>query len=177
MNGLANIYTLLLVSFGALLLTTCSSQISSDEPINPTQKPFVMSDKVNYPVDKTEEEWQNQLSSEQYYVLRQAGTERPFTGKYNMHFDNGIYSCAGCGSPLFSSESKFDGHCGWPSFDKEIKEGNIIKKEDRSHNMVRTEILCSNCGSHLGHLFDDGPTSTKLRYCINSLSLDFNDPK
>lgn len=130
---------------------------------------------ADFNVQKSEEEWKKQLSPEQYNVLRQAATERPFTGKYNLHFEEGIYSCGACGEPLFSSDSKFDGHCGWPSFDKEIKEGKILEKVDTSHGMIRTEILCANCGSHLGHVFDDGPTETGLRYCVNSLSLEFDE--
>lgn len=129
----------------------------------------------NFQVRKTDEEWKKELSPEQYAVLREASTERPFSGKYNMHFEDGIYKCGACGEPLFSSESKFDGHCGWPSFDKEIEEGKIIEKTDTSHGMVRTEILCAKCGSHLGHVFDDGPTETGLRYCVNSLSLEFEE--
>lgn len=126
-------------------------------------------------IQKSEEQWKKELSPEQYAILREAGTERPFSGKYNMHFEQGVYKCGGCGEPLFTSESKFDGHCGWPSFDKEIEEGKILEREDTSHGMIRTEILCANCGSHLGHIFDDGPTETGLRYCVNSLSLDFEE--
>jgi len=128
-----------------------------------------------FPVKKTEAEWKEKLSPKQYAVLRESATERPYTGKYNMHFEKGTYTCGACGEPLFTSESKFDGHCGWPSFDQEIAEGKIIEKTDTSHGMVRTEILCANCGSHLGHVFDDGPTETGLRYCVNSLSLDFEE--
>jgi len=124
-------------------------------------------------ITKTDEEWQEQLTPNQYIVLRQAGTERPFTGEYNMHFENGTYTCAGCGEDLFDSDSKFDSHCGWPSFDQEIKSGKILEIQDTSHGMTRTEILCGNCGGHLGHVFDDGPTETGIRYCVNSLSLDF----
>lgn len=124
-------------------------------------------------VQKSEQEWKEQLSPDQYIVLRQAGTERPFTGEYNMHFENGIYVCAGCGEELFDSSSKFNSHCGWPSFDQEIEAGKIVEVRDESHGMIRTEILCGNCGGHLGHVFDDGPTETGLRYCVNSLSLDF----
>lgn len=133
------------------------------------------SNKNNFKVQKTEEEWKRELTPEQYYILRQAGTERPFTGQYNMHFEKGVYKCGACGEPLFSSDSKFDSHCGWPSFDKEIEEGKILERIDTSHGMVRTEILCASCGSHLGHVFDDGPTETGLRYCVNSLSLDFEE--
>lgn len=128
-------------------------------------------------VTKTDEEWRDQLTPDQYIVLRHAGTERPFTGEFNMHFENGIYVCAGCGEDLFASSSKFNSHCGWPSFDKEIENGKIVEIRDESHGMVRTEILCGNCGGHLGHVFDDGPTDTGIRYCVNSLSLDFKNEK
>jgi len=131
--------------------------------------------KQQFKVNKTDEEWKAELTEEQYYVLRQAGTERPYTGQYNMHFEKGVYTCAGCGEVLFSSDSKFDAHCGWPSFDREIETGKIIEKLDTSHGMVRTEILCGSCGGHLGHVFNDGPTETGLRYCVNSLSLDFEE--
>lgn len=123
----------------------------------------------------SEEEWKRKLSEEQYHVLREKGTERAFTGKYNVHTDKGIYTCAACGSELFTSDMKFDSHCGWPSFDKEIAGGKIEKQLDKTFGMVRTEIVCANCGSHLGHLFNDGPTNTGMRYCVNSLSLDFKD--
>ena len=128
--------------------------------------------KIDYNVKKTEEQWKAELSPEQYRVLRQKGTERPHTGEYNLHFKKGIYTCAGCDEQLFESNSKFDAHCGWPSFDKAIK-GKIEYKLDKSHGMVRTEIICKNCGGHLGHVFNDGPTSTGQRYCVNSVSLDF----
>ena len=118
-------------------------------------------------------EWKQKLSEEQFKILREASTERPFTGKYNMHFENGTYKCAGCNTPLFASETKFDSGCGWPSFDEAI-EGSIEYKQDRTLGMLRTEILCANCGGHLGHVFDDGPTVTGKRYCVNSLSLNFN---
>lgn len=129
----------------------------------------------NFHVQKSDEQWKKELTPEQFYVMREAGTERPFSGKYNMHFEKGTYTCGACDTPLFTSDSKFDGHCGWPSFDKEISEGKILEREDHSHGMTRTEILCANCGSHLGHVFDDGPTETGLRYCVNSLSLDFEE--
>ena len=124
--------------------------------------------------NKTDEEWKKTLTAEQYDILRKKGTEYPGTGKYNKHFEKGFYTCAGCGQELFSSDQKFDSHCGWPSFDGEIGGGNRVKKvPDYSHGMVRTEIVCARCGGHLGHIFDDGPTATGMRYCVNSLSLGF----
>lgn len=125
-----------------------------------------------YKIEKTEEEWQKQLTEEQYRILRKKGTERPHTGKYNLHFEKGVYLCAGCNQKLFESDSKFDAHCGWPSFDKAIK-GTVKYVLDKSHGMIRTEIVCSNCGGHLGHVFNDGPTETGTRYCVNSVSIDF----
>ena len=124
-------------------------------------------------VTKTEEEWKKILTPEQYYVLRQKGTDRPHTGKFTLHKEKGVYVCAACGNELFTSDMKFDSHCGWPSFDKEIAGGKIVTEVDRSFGMIRTEIMCAKCGSHLGHLFDDGPTETGMRYCVNSTSLDF----
>jgi len=129
-----------------------------------------------YPYQKTEEEWKKELTEEQYRVLRQKGTERPFTGTYNIHSENGTYQCMACHVPLFESASKFDSGCGWPSFDKSI-DGSIEYIKDTSHGMIRTEILCSNCGSHLGHIFNDGPTETGQRYCVNSVSIDFDTSK
>ena len=124
-------------------------------------------------VSKTEEEWRQELSPEQYEVLRRAGTERPFSGKYVHNHDDGTYRCAGCGAVLFSSGTKFDSGSGWPSFYKPEDEENVERRTDSSHGMTRTEVLCKKCGGHLGHVFDDGPNPTGLRYCINSLSLDF----
>ena len=124
-------------------------------------------------VKKTDEEWKKTLTSDQYYVLREKGTERPFTGKLLLTKDKGVYRCAACGNELFTSDMKFDSHCGWPSFDREIKGGKITTHTDTSFGMVRTEIMCGRCGGHLGHIFDDGPTETGKRYCVNSISLDF----
>jgi len=126
-----------------------------------------------YKVNKTEKEWREQLGEEQYRVLRTKGTERAHTGKYNLHFEEGSYKCAACNQQLFESNSKFDAHCGWPSFDDSI-EGTVERILDKSHGMLRTEILCSNCGSHLGHVFNDGPTETGERYCVNSVSINFD---
>ncbi len=123
---------------------------------------------------KTDKEWLNELTPEEFRVLRQKGTERPFTGKYNLHFEDGIYSCRACGNPLFASETKFESGCGWPSFDNQLSPEAITTVRDTSHGMIRTEICCGKCGSHLGHVFDDGPTQSGLRYCVNSVSLQFN---
>lgn len=128
---------------------------------------------TKYKINKTETEWRNELSEEQFRILREKGTERPHTGVYNLHFEKGIYTCAGCNQKLFESDSKFDAHCGWPSFDKSIK-GTVDYVLDKSHGMIRTEIVCSNCGGHLGHVFNDGPTETGTRYCVNSVSIDFD---
>ena len=120
---------------------------------------------------KTDEQWKQDLTPEQYKALREKGTEAPFTGKYLKEKDKGVYKCIGCGNPLFSSDTKFDSQSGWPSFDKALP--NAVKqREDSSHGMERVEVICSICESHLGHLFDDGPTETKSRYCINSTCLD-----
>ncbi|OQD42646.1 peptide-methionine (R)-S-oxide reductase [Croceivirga radicis] len=126
-----------------------------------------------YPIDKSEADWQKELDPDAYYVLRQKGTERPFTGTYNLHFEDGDYHCKACGAKLFESNNKFESGCGWPSFDQAV-EGAIEYIRDTSHGMIRTETLCANCGGHLGHVFNDGPRETTgQRYCINSLSLDF----
>jgi len=124
-------------------------------------------------VIKTDEEWKAQLSPEQYRVLRQNGTERAFTGQFYLNKEDGMYVCAGCETPLFSSETKFDSGCGWPSFTEPVKSENVVEIIDKSHGMVRTEIRCATCDSHLGHVFNDGPEANGLRYCINSVSLDF----
>ncbi len=122
----------------------------------------------------TEDEWKKKLSKEEYFVLREKGTERPFTGKYWKHKEKGTYKCAGCGVELFSSNAKFDSGCGWPSFYDALDKDKIEEKLDLTHGMRRIEVLCKNCGGHLGHVFDDGPRDkTGLRYCINSVSLDF----
>jgi len=124
---------------------------------------------------KTEAEWKKKLTPEQYQVLRQGGTERAFTGEYWDTKSEGIYRCAGCGEKLFTSDTKFESHSGWPSFFKPAADDMIEEEADRSYGMVRTEIKCANCGGHLGHVFDDGPKPTGLRYCVNSASLDLDE--
>ncbi len=126
-----------------------------------------------YPVEKTEAQWKKELGEERYKILREKGTERPHTGEYNLSFDNGTYVCGACKNPLFESANKFDSGCGWPSFDESI-EDSVEYVKDISMGMVREEILCANCGSHLGHVFEDGPTETGVRYCVNSLSVNLD---
>ena len=125
-------------------------------------------------VRKTEEEWKRELTPEQYHVTREKGTERPFTGEYWDHHEPGIYRCAACGNELFSSEAKFNSGTGWPSFMAPVSEETVKTETDRSHGMVRTEVLCARCEGHLGHLFDDGPGPAHQRYCMNSASLKFD---
>lgn len=124
-------------------------------------------------IEKPEEEWRKELSPTVYHVMREKGTEQPFSGKYYHHSEKGVYHCAACGNPLFSSEAKYDSGIGWPSFSAPVEKSNIETELDHSHGIVRTEVHCSRCGGHLGHVFDDGPPPTGQRYCINSLSLQF----
>lgn len=124
-------------------------------------------------IKKTEAEWKKELSSQQYFVLRQKGTDAPSEDGYTVHFEKGTYHCAACNAQLFESNSKFESHCGWPSFDDAI-EGTVNYVSDRTHGMIRTEIICASCDSHLGHIFDDGPKETTgKRYCVNTTSIKF----
>ena len=161
-----SLFSLFTILFSILFLNSCA-QHESGKDVKPNQ--------VNEAslVFKTEPEWKKLLSDEQYRVLREKETEKPYTGKLLYNKEKGIYKCAGCGNELFTDEMKFDSHCGWPSFDKEIAGGKIKQIEDNSYGMHRTEIVCAKCGGHLGHIFNDGPTATGMRYCVNSASLDF----
>lgn len=131
---------------------------------------------MNVPVNKTDAQWRETLTPEQYRILRQAGTERPFSGIYTDHEEEGVYRCAGCGATLFTSDAKFHSGCGWPAFDRALAEGSVIERKDTRHGMIRTEVLCAACGGHLGHVFPDGPPETTgMRYCINSAALQFEE--
>lgn len=135
-----------------------------------------MTDDKPREIRKTDAEWRAQLDAEQYAVARQGGTERAFTGRYWDHFEPGSYACIGCGTPLFTADSKFDAGCGWPSYSEPINATVVERLVDRSHGMVRVEVRCNRCGSHLGHVFNDGPAPTGERFCINSASIDFKTP-
>jgi peptide methionine sulfoxide reductase msrA/msrB len=160
----------------AVMTTITGVQCSAARPWNepgsdngPYQKETEMIKKVK----RTDKEWKDILTPEQYRVLRQAGTERPFTGKYNDHYEDGVYACGACGTPLFASKTKYDHGTGWPSFTAPLGEDRVEFRDDRSHGMIRTEVRCAVCGSHLGHVFDDGPAPTGEHYCINSIALNF----
>jgi peptide-methionine (R)-S-oxide reductase len=126
-------------------------------------------------IEKTEAQWREELTPEQYRVLREKGTEAPFSGEYDTVFEQGTYRCAGCGAVLFASETKYDSGCGWPAFYAAAGDEAIDEETDASHGMIRTEVMCSNCGGHLGHLFPDGPRPTGMRYCINSAALKLEE--
>ena len=146
----------------AFSLTFCHSQENKAGKTNSKSK-----------ISKTDAQWKAQLTPEQYQVLRQKGTEASFSGKYWNHFEKGYYACAACNNPLFTSDAKFNSECGWPSFDQAIK-GSVIYKTDSTFGMQRTEVMCANCGGHLGHVFDDGPAETTgKRFCTNSVSIIF----
>ena len=147
----------------------------SNPPSRPTA-PHAHDDPA-YPVHKTDAEWRAQLDPTQYQVARHAATERAFTGKFWDHFKDGTYRCVGCGAVLFDSEAKFDAGCGWPSYSSAIVDGRVERVVDESHGMRRVEVRCANCGSHLGHVFDDGPEPTGERFCINSAAIDFDAAK
>ena len=155
--------------FALISEPACSNRPSQGKGENIKQEETRMPNKVV----KTDEEWKELLTPEQYRVLRKSGTERPFSGIYNDHYENGVYTCAACGTPLFKSETKYDHGTGWPSFTAAFNEENVGYHKDFSHLMIRTEVRCAVCGSHLGHIFSDGPPPTHKHYCINSAALNF----
>ncbi len=159
-NSLKIVFVLLI----SVLL--CNFKSNAQTKSNTTKYKFIK-------MEKTDEQWKKELSTEEYKVLREKATEAPFSGEYNLHFQEGEYTCSGCNTVLFSSDGKFDAGCGWPSFVKPVNSDVIETKVDNTLGRTRTEILCRKCGGHLGHVFDDGPIETGLRYCVNSLSLGF----
>lgn len=161
-----------LVFFGGIGKTTVTTEISTPQPIkvySAEKRSYIMSETVV----KSKEEWKKLLTPEQYHILREKGTERAFSGTYANHHEHGIYRCAGCGLDLFSSKDKYESGTGWPSFTAPVAEENISTRPDNSLFTRRTEVLCRRCGGHLGHVFDDGPKPTGLRYCMNSAALQF----
>jgi len=151
----------------------CNASPTNEAALTSVSTNSTSNQTMKFPVTKTDAEWRQELTPEQYRVLREADTERPFTGKYWNTKEPGVYRCAACGEVLFTSATKFDSGCGWPSFYDLAAEKKVVLREDDTLGMHRTEVLCAHCGGHLGHVFDDGPKPTGLRYCINSASLNF----
>jgi peptide-methionine (R)-S-oxide reductase len=171
----------LIFSILAVVCMSCQGQTKPATTIatkeTPKPQTVIKKDSMKFEITKTPAEWKAQLTEEAYAVLREKGTERPFTGEYDKHFEKGMYVCGGCDNPLFTSDTKFDSHCGWLSFDAAIK-GAVIYEKDNSYGMQRVEVQCAKCGGHLGHVFDDGPQETTgMRYCTNSVSIKFISKK
>ncbi len=162
--------------FLTFLMTTLLVTSACGQNKTKTKTQTKTSTKMKFAIEKTAEEWKKILSAEEYRVLREKGTERAFTGILNTNKETGVYNCAGCDNPLFKSDTKFDSGTGWPSFYDALPNG-VALIEDATHGMVRTEVVCAKCGGHLGHVFDDGPKPTNMRYCMNSISLDFKPKK
>ncbi len=155
--------TWIMILLTSLILPACSQHKPTEKSISPVKGRVV----------KTEEEWKKQLTPQQFFVLREKGTERSFSGEYWNNHEKGVYVCAACQLPLFKSETKFESGTGWPSFYQPLSDTSVAVNSDESYGMVRDEVVCARCGGHLGHVFDDGPKPTGLRYCMNSVSLKF----
>jgi peptide-methionine (R)-S-oxide reductase len=186
------------ITYNVTMMRSCINQPPSEDPEKPAapakeaamQSDNTTDNTVDNSVDnsfekaadntierlpRTEKEWKERLTDEQFYILRAKGTEPAFSGKYDTFFEEGIYKCAGCGNVIFSSDAKYDSGCGWPAFSAPADEKAVAARRDTSHGMIRTEIYCPKCGGHLGHVFRDGPAPTGLRYCINSAALKFEE--
>lgn len=166
-----NLANICLVALVSISLSACA-QKSSDKNRNKTDAAM-----DTFEIKKSDDEWRKQLSPVQFGILREKGTERPFTGEYDKFYEEGTYYCAACGTELFTSKTKYNSGCGWPAFYEPSVNKNIVEKRDVSYGMVRIEVMCAKCGGHLGHVFNDGPKPTGLRYCINSGSLKFEAGK
>ena len=166
-----NLANICLVALVSISLSACA-QNSSDKNRNKTAAAM-----DTFEIKKSDDEWRKQLSPVQFGILREKGTERPFTGEYDKFYEEGTYYCAACGTELFTSKTKYNSGCGWPAFYEPSVNKNIVEKRDVSYGMVRIEVMCAKCGGHLGHVFNDGPKPTGLRYCINSGSLKFEAGK
>ena len=164
-----NILMLVLISFSIIACAQKSDNKNFNKITIATMDTFA--------IKKTEDDWRKQLTPVQFNVLREKGTERPFTGEYDKFYEQGTYYCAACGAEFFTSKTKYNSGCGWPAFYEPSVNKNIVEKKDVSHGMVRIEVMCAKCGGHLGHVFNDGPQPTGLRYCINSGSLRFEAAK
>lgn len=160
----------------SVVLLLCLSLTGCGQKTNPVHSSTVAT-MDTFEIKKTDDDWRKQLTPVQFNILREKGTERPYTGEYDNFFKEGTYYCAACGAELFTSKTKYNSGCGWPAFYEPATNKNIIEKKDYSHGMVRTEVLCAKCGGHLGHVFEDGPKPTGLRYCINSGALKFVEAK